>query len=92
MIAYYLDVQDCIASPASTFYAVSSTDSGNNLDWGFPASFVEMQYVDVQDCIGGSPTLWFATIESVNRGNNTNWTFDVNRNDRNTSSSFLNFF
>jgi hypothetical protein len=92
MINYYLDVQDCVASPSSTFYAASSTDSGNNLDWGFPASVVEMLYVDIRDCIGAAPTLWFATTDSVNRGNNTNWLFDVDRNDRNTSSSFLNFF
>ena len=92
MINYYLDVQDCIASPASTFYAASSTDSGNNVNFGFPTSLVELQYIDIQDCIGASPTLWFATKDSVDRGNNTNWIFDRQRNDRNISSTFMNFF
>lgn len=92
MIAYYLDVQDCIASPINTFYAASSTDSGNNLNWNFPALVVEMQYVDIQDCIGASPHLWFATKDSVNRGNNTNWIFDVSRNVTFIPSTFLGFF
>lgn len=92
MIAYFLDVQDCVASPASTFYAASSTDSGNNLNWGFPASVVEMQYIDVQDCIGAGPHLWFATKDSVNRLNNTNWTFDRQRNVVYSPSNFLGFF
>ena len=92
MIAYYLDVQDCVASPSNTFYAASSTNSGNNLNWGFPAFAVEMQYVNVRDRIGASPYLWFGTLDSVDSGNNTNWTFDKQYNVSTTPSQFLGFF
>lgn len=31
----YADIKDLIASPASTWYATNSVDSGNNVDWAF---------------------------------------------------------
>lgn len=98
MIAYYLDVQDCIASPANTFYAMSSADSGNNVDWQFPGAVVEMQYIDIQDCDGGfldsslNLVYWFGTKDSVDRGNNTNWIFDRQYNVVYSPSNFLGFF
>ncbi len=32
---HYLDIKDSLASPASTFVAIESTDSGNNTNWLF---------------------------------------------------------
>lgn len=30
-----LNITDCVASPASTFIAINSTDGGNNVNWTF---------------------------------------------------------
>jgi hypothetical protein len=98
MILYYLDIQDCIASPSNTFYAATSVDSGNNINWETPASIVVMSNVDIQDCAGGfldsslNLVYWFATDESVDRGNNTNWHFDKQRNVSYVPYNFLGFF
>ena len=34
----YVSVIDSIASPASTFYAINSTNAGNNTNWTFLTS------------------------------------------------------
>lgn len=91
----YVDVQDCIGDASVSWLCRHAVNTGNNTNLRFDLAslgIVVMSNVDIQDCIGGSPTYWFATDESVDRGNNTNWTFDRQRNDRSISSTFMSFF
>ena len=42
-VSSYLNVQDCAASPEATFYSRLSTDSGNNINWGFSSLTTDVQ-------------------------------------------------
>ena len=91
----YTDVQDCIGDAATSWLCRHSTDSGNNVNLRFDLKslgIVVMRNVSIQDCVGDVPTLWFATESSVDYGNNTNWTFDSQRNVTYSPSNFLGFF
>ena len=92
MILSYVSVKDSNATPEGTFYALSSTDAGNNTNWTFPTSAVVVHDVAIQDCIGSAGTTWYANGASVNLGNNTNWIFENPISASPTTRNFLVFF
>ena len=65
----YLDIIDSLASPASTFLAIDSTDSGNNTNWTFATTVNAEAAITASSSItvNFSSNIW----TDVSVGNNT---------------------